>query len=390
MIVGLWPGRNGTYDPTMAAAAEKAIDRARRAFVERYGTEPRHLVSAPGRVNLIGEHTDYQDGFVLPIALRERTAIALDPVDGSTCTVWSEGFDTATFDLDAALPNTVEWARYVHAMGALLDEPGVPVRAWRGTVATDVPIGASLSSSAALEIAAGRAFTAAAGGEADPIVLARTGRRVENEVFGLGSGIMDQLVSAVDSPGSAVLIDCRSLTWETVALADEVAVLVLDTGTRRTLVDSAYEHRRSDCERAADLLGVASLRDAASDDWRRLDDDRLQRRTRHVIGENQRVLDTVAALAAGDVVRVGALLDASHASLRDDFEVSSPALDAMVEFVRAQPGCLGARMTGGGFAGCCVALVDRRATAAVTGAVMAGFRAPNAQPTSEPTRVLTA
>lgn len=374
----------------MTAATGDAIERARSAFIERYGTEPSHVVSAPGRVNLIGEHTDYQDGFVLPVALRERTAIALEPVDGSTCAVWSEGFDESSFDLDAPPARTVDWARYVHAMGALLTGKGVPVRAWRGTVATDVPIGASLSSSAALEIAAGRAFTAAAGVEVDPLVLARTGRRVENEVFGLGSGIMDQLVSAIDAPGSAVLIDCRSHIWRTVALPRDVAVLVLDTGTRRALVDSAYEDRRADCERAADLLGVASLRDAGPDDWRRLDDERLRRRARHVIGENQRVLDTVAALAAGDGARVGALMNASHASLRDDYDVSSPALDVMVEFVRAQPGVHGARMTGGGFAGCCVALVDRSLAAAIGQAVTSGFRAPAAQPANGPARVIPA
>lgn len=374
----------------MTATTGDAIERARSAFIERYGTEPSHIVSAPGRVNLIGEHTDYQDGFVLPVALRERTAIALSPIDGSTCSMWSEGFEESTFDLDAPPVHTVDWARYVHAMGALLVEQGVPVRAWRGTIATDVPIGASLSSSAALEIAAGRAFTAAAGVEVDPLVLARTGRRVENEVFGLGSGIMDQLVSAVDAPGSAVLIDCRSHIWRTVALPRDVAVLVLDTGTRRALVDSAYEERRADCERAAELLGVASLRDAGPDDWRRLDDERLRRRARHVIGENQRVLDTVAALAAGDGARVGALMNASHASLRDDYDVSSPALDAMVELARQQPGVLGARMTGGGFAGCCVALVDRSLAAAIGQAVTSGFREPATQPANGPTRVIPA
>ena len=374
----------------MAATTGDAIERARSAFVERFGVEPEHVVSAPGRVNLIGEHTDYQDGFVLPIALRERTAIALEPVDGSTCVVTSDGFGEVTFELGSPPADTVEWARYVHAMGALLTEQGVPVRAWRGTIATDVPIGASLSSSAALEIAAGRAFTAAAGLDIDPLVLARTGRRVENEVFGLGSGIMDQLVSAVDAPGSVVLIDCRTLDWRAVALPDDVAVLVLDTGTRRTLVDSAYEERRADCERAAELLGLATLRDAGPDDWQRLDDDRLRRRARHVISENQRVLDTVDALAAGDVVRVGALMDASHASLRDDFAVSSPALDAMVEFVRAQPGVVGARMTGGGFAGCCVTLVEQSRSVSVGHTVMTGFRAPAAQPASKPTRVILA
>jgi galactokinase len=278
-------------------------------------------------------------------------------------------------------------------MGALLPDRGVAVAPWRGTIATDVPIGASLSSSAALEVAAGRAFAAATGLDptaVDPLDLALTGRRVENEVFGLGSGIMDQLVSAIDRPGSAVLIDCRSLDWRPVALPDDVAVLVLDTGTQRTLVDSAYEERRADCERAASLLGVATLRDASPDDWLRLDDERLRRRARHVIGENARVLTAVDALATGDSMRVGALIDASHASLRDDFEVSSPALDAMVDLVRSLPGCLGARMTGGGFAGCCVALVERGSAEVVAQQVRERFRCPPEQPAVAPSAVLTA
>jgi galactokinase len=269
----------------------------------------------------------------------------------------------------------------------------VAVAPWRGAIATDVPIGASLSSSAALEVAAGRAFAAAAGldsGDLDPLDLALTGRRVENEVFGLGSGIMDQLVSAIDRPGSAVLIDCRSLDWRPVPLPDDVAVLVLDTGTRRTLVDSAYEERRFDCERAASLLGVAALRDASPDSWMNLDDEWLRRRARHVIGENSRVLDAIDALSTGDTVRLGALMDASHASLRDDFEVSSPALDAMVELVRSLPGCLGARMTGGGFAGCCVAVVDRGSAEEVAQQVMERFRCPQEQSAVAPTDVIAA
>jgi galactokinase len=380
-----------TTAPTRPGGGD-AVERARREFVDRFDRDPVVVVSAPGRVNLIGEHTDYQDGFVLPMALRGRTAIALEPVDDVMCEVHAEGFGSETFASTDPPAGTVDWARYVHAVGALLPDRGVAVAPWRGTVATDVPIGASLSSSAALEVAAGRAFAAAAGldsGDLDPLDLALTGRRVENEVFGLGSGIMDQLVSAIDRPGSAVLIDCRSLDWRTVPLPDGVAVLVLDTGTRRTLVDSAYGERRADCERAASLLGVATLRDASPDDWMRLDDERLRRRARHVIGENARVLDAVDALSTGDMVRVGALMDASHASLRDDFEVSSPALDAMVELVRSLPGCLGARMTGGGFAGCCVALVERSAAADIAGEVLDLFRCPEIQPAGSPTAVLT-
>lgn len=376
--------------PTSTAAPD-AAERARRAFVERFGSEPAAVVSAPGRVNLIGEHTDYQDGFVLPMALRERTAIALEVVDDVVCEVHAEGFGSATFALTDSPADTVAWARYVHAMGVLLPDRGVPVAAWRGCIATDVPIGASLSSSAAIEVAAGRAFAAgsSAGDMVEPVDLALTGRRVENEVFGLGSGIMDQLVSAIDVPGAAVLIDCRTLDWRPVALPDDVAVLVLDTGTRRVLVDSAFDDRRAECEQAARLLGASTLRDAAPDSWTALDDEVLCRRARHVIGENARVLDAVDAIAAGDMTRLGSLMDASHASLRDDFAVSSPALDKMVELVRSLPGCLGARMTGGGFAGCCLALVDRTAAAEIAHVVLDRFRCPIEQPAVHPAAVIT-
>ncbi len=236
------------------------------------------------------------------------------------------------------------------------------MRGWEGVLAGDVPLGAGLSSSAALELATARAFAATSRLAWRPTDMALLAQRAENEWVGVNCGIMDQLISAAGVAGHALLIDCRSLDTRPVPLPDEVAVVVLDTGTRRGLVDSAYNERRAQCEAAARHFGVRALRDV---DERMFAegggslDEVTRRRARHVVTENARTLAAADALAAGDVQRVGMLMDQSHRSLRDDFEVSRAELDAMVEIARGQPGCLGARMTGAGFGGCAVALVER-------------------------------
>ena len=339
----------------MSSAHHRSIE----AFRQRYGADPAFVARAPGRVNLIGEHTDYNDGFCLPMGLPMATVIAGRPVDGTVMTVRSEGYGSATFDLTADPAPTTAWARYVHAMGNLLHADGHPVGAWEGTIASDVPLGASLSSSAALEIACGLAFLHSAGASLEPTVLAHVGRRVENEIFGLPSGILDQLASAASVEGSALLLDCRSLAITPVTLPTDAVVVVMDTMSRRELVDSEYADRHADCRRVAAALGFTALRDATITDLDRLDpaDTVGRRRARHVITENQRTLDTAAAFGAGDVTAAGKLFSASHASLRDDYEVSGPALDQIVAIADEAPGCAGARLTGGGFAGCAVALV---------------------------------
>ena len=302
----------------------------------------------------------------------------------------SAGFGHAQFDLTDDPQHTVGWARYIHGMGHVLLADGVPVAGWDGCVETDIPAGASLSSSAALEVAAGLAHTASRGEvELPPVAVARFGQRVENEIFGLPSGIMDQLASAASVEGSASLIDCRSLTVRAVKLPPNTTVVILDTGTRRELVESAYADRQATCARVADELGVPALRDAKLSDLDRLaaDDAEGRRRAMHVIEENDRVLRAVDAAESGDAVALGALLDESHASLRDLYEVSGPALDTITELARSHPACLGARMTGGGFAGGAVALVESSHVDEFCQAIRERFRPPDSQPATAPTNL---
>jgi galactokinase len=314
-----------------------------------------------------------------------RTVITVEPTDGPV-TLVSEAFGETSFDPSTPASTSSGWSRYVHGAVELARREGYEVLPWRGVVTTDVPVGASLSSSAALEMAA--LLAACPHGRApDAAALARLGQRVENEVIGLGTGIMDQLVSAAAVDGAALLIDCRSLESRPVPLPDGVSVVVVDTGTRRELETSAYDERRADCAEAARLLGVDALRDAAPDDWRRLDG-RVAMRARHVLGEQVRVAGAVEAMIAGDVATLGRLMDESHESLRDDYEVSGPALDAMVLAARGLPGCLGARMTGGGFAGCIVALVADAAVAGFSRELVATYQKPAEQPSTEPIAVM--
>lgn len=360
-----------------------AHQRAVASFEKLYGREPTLVVRAPGRVNLIGEHTDYNDGFVFPMALPFEIVIAAEATKDARVAAASEGFPPAEF----ALADDVEkdkWHSYIHGTASILVDEGHNIAGWAGCLASDIPAGASLSSSAALEVASGLAFVAAAGGTIEPDVLARIGQRVENEIMGLPSGIMDQLASATGVDGAACLIDCRDLTSTPVALPTGVDVVIMDTGTRRELVDSEYATRRAQCEAAADALGVKTLRDATLDQIEKLGDEVVRRRARHVHTENQRTLDAAAAMRANDVAELGRLMNGSHASLRDDFEVSGPALDHIVAVAQQTNGCLGARMTGGGFAGAAVALVESSATTDFVAQVEASFVAPSEQPSTAP------
>ena len=356
----------------MTSAVGPALDRAVDAHRARWG-EPHRVARAPGRVNLIGEHTDYNDGFCLPMALPFDTVVAMSDegdAERGRVHVVSEGFGEVVVTPGDDPAATVPWARHLAGVVHLLGSAGVPSGGWRATVATDIPTGASLSSSAAIEVATTVALVDRAGRAWSPIDIARLGQRVEHEVVGLASGIMDQLISAGAVEGAAGLIDCRSLILTPVPLPPGTVVAVLDTGTRRVLAEAAYGDRRAACERAARAIGVPALRDATLDQVESLTDPELRARARHVVTENRRTLDAVAAMQRGDAVALGRLMSASHASLRDDFEVSSPALDHMVGVAHHAPGCLGARMTGGGFAGCAVALVDGDRIEAFTRAVL--------------------
>ncbi|MEW5827615.1 MAG: galactokinase [Chloroflexota bacterium] len=330
-------------------------------FEKRFGGEPDFLVRAPGRVNLIGEHTDYNDGFVLPVAIDRAVWIALRPRLDRRVAVHSLDFNKkAGFSL-YRFRRGRGWIEYVKGVAYGLQAGGFRLEGWEGVMAGDVPRGAGLSSSAAVEMAAARAFASVSGIAWEPARMARVGQVCENRWVGVKSGIMDQMTSAAAKEGHALFLDCRSLEYEHVPLPDGTAVVVLDTSTRRGLVGSEYNERRYQCELAARTLGVKALRDVSWDEFKAKNkklEGPVLKRARHVVTENQRVLESVAAMRSGDVARLGLLLNASHASLRDDFEVSSEALNLIVEAAQAQDGCYGARMTGAGFGGCAVALVD--------------------------------
>ena len=340
-----------------------ATARVVREFSAAFGGDPDRIVRAPGRVNLIGEHTDYNDGYVLPLAIDPAVWIALRFRDDRVVRARAVEFgEIVEFDAGrlAREPRQAHaWGEYVKGVAWALGEAGHRLRGWEGAICGEVPIGAGLSSSAAIQVAVARAFADASGLQWNPVDMARIAQRAENEWIGLQCGIMDQLASASGRRGHALLIDCRSLQLRPIPIPDDLRVVVLDTATRRDLATSAYNERRRQCEAAARAYGVPSLRDVPPSrlDIRPADITEVEfRRARHVISENARVMQMAAALPQRDLERVAALMDESHRSLRDDFEVSSPALDAMVEAAQ-RAGSVGARMTGAGFGGCAVALV---------------------------------
>ncbi len=312
---------------------------------------------APGRVNLLGEHTDYNDGFVMPMALPFDTTMTITERDDRRVRLSSEGFDDVSFDLDDDPSSVPSWGRYVAGMARLLADDGLPVSGFEARIQTTIPVGASLSSSAALENATGFGLTVLAGETPDPVRIAKLGQRVENEVIGIQSGIMDQLISAIAVDGSAVRIDCRSLESKPIELPETTSVVIMDTMTRRELANSEYDLRREACERAALAIGVDALRDATIEQVAAMADGVDKRRATHVVTENNRVLLAEELLARGDIAGFGQLMNESHFSLQKDYEVSSPALDEMAAIAREHEACFGARMTGGGFAGSAVALI---------------------------------
>lgn len=331
-------------------------------FKEEFGEDPTIIVRAPGRVNLIGEHTDYNDGFVFPMAIDRATWIALRPrEDNKVFAVSADLDDKQVFTLDNLVrPEKTDWVDYLIGMAWALQERGYQLNGWEGVVTGDVPIGSGLSSSAALELATACAFYAVSGFEWEPATMAKAGQSVENDWLGLRTGIMDQMISASGIENRALMIDCRTLETETAPLPEGTVVVILDTSTRHQLVDSKYNERREQCEAAAKHFGVSALRDVdipTFDAHAHELEDLIRRRARHVIYENDRVLKARDAMNNGDAELMGQLMIQSHISMRDDFEISSVALDAMVDCANAVDSCYGARMTGGGFAGCAVALV---------------------------------
>jgi galactokinase len=341
--------------------------RAARAYREQFGEEPDLVASAPGRVNLIGEHTDYNGGFVLPCAIDRRIAVALGTGrrGGAQTRFYSADFD----ETRQMKEKDSSWADYPRGVVWAMGEAGYEIGEFSAAFAGDVPLGSGLSSSAAIEAATALALDAHFGLWVGRTDLASICQRAENDYVGVGSGIMDQYASLLCEAGAALLVDCRSLDARSVPLdlqAAGLALVVCDTRVERGLADTGYNDRRATCERAAKMLGVEELRDAKEGDLDLLSGAELMR-ARHVTSENARVLEAVEVLRDSDFDEFGRLMYASHASLRDDYEVSTPELDTFVETAK-QHGARGARLTGAGFGGCAIALVPEDETAALTNA----------------------
>src|SRR4051812_22845433 len=370
----------------------------RAAFVERFpgvaaSLAAIRLVRAPGRVNLIGEHTDYNDGLVLPAAIDRQIALAFVPIeDPRVLILLAASGERAVIDLEArATPSEGrrgDWSDYVAGTAWALREEGVRLRGFIGLLASDLPEGQGLSSSAALELASAWALAGDSSPLDDPMRVAQACRRAENEFVGVPCGLMDQFASAFGHAGAALLLDCRSLEHRPVPLPHEAALLIAGSGVPRGLRSSAYGKRRAECVRATQALtaldpSVRSLRDATPallDEARANLDEAAFRRARHVIAENERVLVTVRALDDGDLATAGRAFLASHASLRDDFEVSTPELDALVEVAAGAPGVFGARLTGAGFGGAVIALAHAGRTAEAVAAIRRDYRTPAGEP----------
>jgi galactokinase len=371
-----------------SAERENILATVREGFRTQFGGEPAAIARAPGRVNLIGEHTDYSEGFCLPCAIDRETLVAWRPREDGIVTALAcdEGGAVDRFDLAEPLvprPDLL-WANYVRGTLAALQADGIALKGADLAIAGNVPLGAGLSSSAALETAVATAFEQRLGLRLDAGRKARAGQRAEHEFAGCQCGIMDQLASAAGRAGHALLLDCRSLATQPIPMPDDVAVLVLHSRVKRGLVDSEYNLRRQQCTEAATALGLTMLRDADAAALERLKgrvSEVVYRRARHVVTENDRTLRAAEALRAGDLRGAGMLMRESHVSMRDDFDIVPPAVDELARIVNGVlDGEGGARMTGGGFGGCVVALLRTGAVAAVCEAVERDYRAPSGEP----------
>jgi galactokinase len=337
------------------------------------------VVRAPGRVNLIGEHTDYNDGFVLPAAIGLGIAIAYVPTaDRRVELLLAATGERATVDLDAIGERTGTWSDYVAGTAWALAGAGIPLTGFRGVLASDLPTGAGLSSSAALELVTAWALAGDRPPTLAPLELARTCQVAENRFVGVQSGLMDQFASACGVAGSALFLDCRTLEHRTVPIPDGLRIVVCHSGVTHHHGGGEYNTRREECDRAVAALSVlegrplGALRDVDADMLRRWGarlDPVERRRAEHIVGENARVLETEVAMRAADLPAIGRLFAESHASMRDLFEITTPEMDTLVEIAAATPGVVAARMTGGGFGGCTVNLVHPDAIEALRTAV---------------------
>jgi galactokinase len=362
-----------------------------RSFSEHFNTTPTMVARAPGRVNLLGEHVDYNDGFVLPVAIDRAVQVAATPVSDEIVTLVALDLnERVSFSLDrlgekVALNGDLlpTWARYPAGVAHVLKQEGLAVRGLQAVFTSDIPIGAGLSSSAAVEVAFAVTWRALGGWQRDALQIARLCQRAENQYVGVNCGLMDQFASACGMEGHALYFDTRSLEWQPVPLPPRTAVVIADSGVRRSLAASAYNERRAACEQAVEILrqhlhNMRSLRDVSSVEfaaYSELLSPVVRMRAEHVVKEIARVQDAMVALRRGDAQLFGGLMFAGHASLRDLYEVSCPELDVLVNIAREQPGCFGARLTGAGFGGCTVNLVEETQAKAFIENLKAGYQA---------------
>jgi galactokinase len=358
-------------------------------FQERFGEAPAHIIRAPGRVNLLGEHVDYNDGFVLPIAIDRATWLAFSPSDTDQTTLVALDLseevsftaETLPAKTDTAGKPLPTWALYPAGVMWALKEAGLTTPALKGMYSSNVPQGSGLSSSASVEMAFTLAWQTLSEWQLPAMERALLGQKAENQYVGVNCGIMDQFASACGEQDRLLHLDCRSLAWDTLPLPNDMAIVIADTKMRRALTSGEYNKRRADCEEAvrilsADLPGITSLRDVSVDTFNRLASglpERVEMRARHVVEEIDRTQRAIPFLEQGDMTEFGKLVNQCHASLRDLYEVSIPELDTMVEIAQDLPGCYGARLTGAGFGGCTVNLVVRAQADAFSSALATGY-----------------
>jgi galactokinase len=344
-------------------------------FSQKYGRPPRWIAAAPGRVNVIGEHTDYNDGFVLPMAIERYTVMAADSSSSASCSFFDAHFkETASIDVSGPLTKgQPKWSNYIRGVMAGFQQRGAKIPALDVAFLSTVPLGGGLSSSAALEVCTATLLEAVTGTQLDPAEKALLCQKAEHEFAGVPCGIMDQFISVMGRENHLLLLDCRSRQTELVPMNDpSVALIIVNTNVKHELAGGEYAKRRAQCEAAAKILGVPSLRDATPEALKEAQgkmDSAVYRRARHVIGEIERTVHAAEGVRASNWPTVGQLMYASHRSLRDDYEVSCAELDVVVEIgegIDIQGGVYGCRMTGGGFGGCAVALVKADAVAAIS------------------------
>ncbi|MEF1290283.1 galactokinase [Vibrio sp. M260118] len=359
------------------------IQAVKTSFEQVLNYQPTHIIQAPGRVNLIGEHTDYNDGFVLPCAIDYQTVVAAAKRDDNLVRLVSVDYDNDVDEFDITQEITFQedrmWPNYIRGVVKCLLARGYEFKGADISVSGNVPQGAGLSSSAALEVVIGQTFKELYGLDISQAEIALNGQQAENEFVGCNCGIMDQMISAEGKENHAMLLDCRSLETEAVSMPQGMSVVIINSNKKRGLVDSEYNTRREQCEAAAKAFGVKALRDVTIDQFNEKAaqlDELVAKRARHVITENQRTLEAAEALRSHDMKRMGELMAESHASMRDDFEITVKEIDTLVEIVKQVIGDQGGvRMTGGGFGGCIVAVMPPELVEPVKSAVETLYQA---------------